>query len=55
MKTMKADVFPILLSVAAFQDYARSVLTGRRARTGRAAEDVGPYHRSAPARGPRRW
>ena len=29
---------------------ARSVLTGRRARTGRAAEDVGPYHRSAPAR-----
>ena len=26
---------------------ARSVLTGRRARTGRAAEDVGPYHRSA--------
>ena len=32
---------------------ARSVLTGRRARTGRAAEDVGPYHRSAPARGVR--
>mgnify|MGYP004651009825 CR=1 FL=1 len=29
---------------------ARSVLTGRRARTGRAAEDVGPYHRSAPTR-----
>ena len=29
---------------------ARSVLTGRRARTGRAAEDVGPYHRSVPAR-----
>ena len=55
MKTMKADVFPILLSVAAFQAAARSVLTGWRARTGRAAEDVGPYHRSAPARGPRRW
>ena len=32
---------------------ARSVLTGRRARTGRAAEDVGPYHRSAPTRGVR--
>ena len=37
---------------------ARSVLTGRRARTGRAAEDVGPYHRSAlgagRSNGPRR-
>ena len=34
---------------------ARSVLTGRRARTGRAAEDVGPYHRSAPTRPGARW
>ena len=29
------------------RDSARSVLTGRRPRTERAAEDVGPYHRSA--------